>query len=286
MKKQYVSLLAFLIAAGTFYSSCDNKMNKRGALEFSNIQQNEAAHLFGDTTKPGAKLIIDFEYVSKSNDDSLLTYLNDHFISICFDEEYIDTDMATVVKSYSEAYTAEYRMDMEPMFIEDKKVNNREDQEIIASWYDYYQNIHSHIQLYQGDLLVYCVEFNEYTGGADKIEHTNFLNIDLKNRDLITLDDLFIEDYSDALTQLLWEQLMKDNKVSSREELEDIGYGLTGDLTPTENFYVDKTGIVFFYNVYEIAPYSTGSVEIKLSYGAIAHLMKDVKIISALQKSK
>jgi Protein of unknown function (DUF3298). len=286
MKKQYVSLLAFLLSAGYFYSSCDSNMNRpTGALEFDNVQMNESVHLFGDTAKPGAKLIVDFVYVNKSNDDSLKTFLNGEFLAICLDEKRIDTDINSVVKKYADTYITEYRMDLEPMFLEDQRANNREDQQTIASWYDYYQNIKSSIQLYKKDLLIYKASFYEYTGGAHGMEHTNFLNVDLENKHILTLDDIFVEDYSETLTQFLWEQLMKDNNVSSREELEHIGYGLIGNVEPVENFYLDKTGITFYYNIYEIAPYSTGPVEIKLPYESISGLMKEVKIISMLQKS-
>lgn len=40
-------------------------------------------------------------------------------------------------------------------------------------------------------------------------------------------------------------QLMADNNVSTRQELEDMGYATTGDLEPIENFYLDPTGITF-----------------------------------------
>lgn len=286
MRKQYVSLLAFLIATGAFYVSCDGRMSKpTGALEFDNITMDESVHLFGDTAKPGAKLIIDFAYVDKSNDDSLMAFLNDQFIAICFDSKYMHTDVKTVVQNYAGDYTGEYRMDLEPMFLEDQRANNREDQLTIASWYDYYQNIKSEVQLYEKDILIYKVDFDEYTGGAHGMNRTNFLNIDLKNQHVLTLDDIFVDDYSDALVQLLWEQLMIDNNVSSREELEHIGFGLIGDVEPVENFFLDKTGITFFYNVYEIAPYSIGPVQIKLSYPSISLITKEVKIISDLQKS-
>ena len=89
----------------------------------------------------------------------------------------------------------------------------------------------------------------------------------------IRLDDLFEGDYKEALTDLLWKQLMADNNVSTRQELEDMGYATTGDLEPIENFYLDPTGITFYYNVYEIAPYVMGATKITLSYEDIAHLM-------------
>lgn len=52
-----------------------------------------------------------------------------------------------------------------------------------------------------------------------------------------------------------------------------MGYATTGDLEPIENFYLDPTGITFYYNVYEIAPYVMGATKITLSYEDIAHLM-------------
>ena len=62
-------------------------------------------------------------------------------------------------------------------------------------------------------------------------------------------------------------------------ELEDMGYATTGDLEPIENFYLDPTGITFYYNVYEIAPYVMGATKITLSYEDIAHLMNGKFIV-------
>ena len=82
-------------------------------------------------------------------------------------------------------------------------------------------------------------------------------------------------DYKEQLTDLLWNQLMADNKVATRQELEDMGYVTTGDLTPTENFYLSKDGITFYYNVYDIAPYVMGPVKITLPYEMMQHLLSD-----------
>ena len=60
-----------------------------------------------------------------------------------------------------------------------------------------------------------------------------------------------------------------------KQELEDMGYVTTGDLTPTENFYLGKDGITFYYNVYDIAPYVMGPVKITLPYEMMQHLLSD-----------
>lgn len=108
---------------------------------------------------------------------------------------------------------------------------------------------------------------------------TTFLNMDLRTLAPIRLDDLFVSDYKEALTDLLWNQLMADNKVTTRQELEDMGYATTGELAPTENFYLSKEGITFFYNVYDIAPYVMGPVKITLPYEMLQHLLGDDNMV-------
>lgn len=82
MKKQYVSLLAIILATSGFLFSCGDKMNKNtGALEFDSIQVNETAHLFGDTAKPACNLTINFAYPVKSTDNKLKDSLNSYFIA-------------------------------------------------------------------------------------------------------------------------------------------------------------------------------------------------------------
>ena len=78
------------------------------------------------------------------------------------------------------------------------------------------------MQLYYKNLLVYRINYNEYTGGAHGIYMTTFLNMDLINLRPLKLDDIFTGDYKEALTDLLWNQLMADKKVTTHEALEEI----------------------------------------------------------------
>jgi hypothetical protein len=133
--------------------------------------------------------------------------------------------------------------------------------------------VEGRVKFYEKELLVYCINFNEYTGGAHGMYTSTFLNFDLKHIHQLVLDDIFIGDYRDTLSDLLWNQLMADQKVKTKAELENMGYGSTGELTPIDNFYLGKEGITFYYNVYEFTPYAMGAIEITLPYAAIDHLM-------------
>ena len=274
MKKQTVSLLVLLLAASGFFFSCGNTVNKNAyALEFDSIQVNETVHLFGDTAKPACNLILNFAYASQSSDVRLKDSLNTFFLSACFGDKYMAMTPEEAVKKYTEKYVGDYRNDLEPMYKKDEE--DKQDEQSIGAWYSYYKGIESHVQLCNTLILTYRIDYNEYTGGAHGIYMSTFLNLDLRTLAPIRLDDLFAGDYKEQLTDLLWNQLMADNKVATRQELEDMGYVTTGDLTPTENFYLGKDGITFYYNVYVIAPYVMDPVKITLPYEMMQHLLSD-----------
>lgn len=282
MKKQYVSLLAVILAASGFLFSCGDKMKKNtGSLEFDSIQVNKTAHLFGDTAKPACNLLINFAYPSKSSDELLKDTLDKYFIAACFGDKYMGEKPQEVVKQYTEAYISEYRRDLEPMYLEDEK--DKENESSVGAWYSYYKGIESHVQLYEKNLLVYRINYNEYTGGAHGIYMTTFLNFDLGLMRPLRLDDLFVGDYQEPLTDLIWNQLMADNGAKTRAELEDMGYGSTGEIAATENFYLNKDGITFYYNVYDITPYAMGPVIVSLPFQMLEHMLGSNPVIGELK---
>ena len=282
MKKQYVSLLAVILAASGFLFSCGDKMKKdTGSLEFDSIQVNKTAHLFGDTAKPACNLLINFAYPSKSSDELLKDTLDKYFIAACFGDKYMGEKPQEVVKQYTEAYISEYRRDLEPMYLEDEK--DKENESSVGAWYSYYKGIESHVQLYEKNLLVYRINYNEYTGGAHGIYMTTYLNFDLGLMRPLRLDDIFVGDYQEPLTDLIWNQLMSDNGAKTRAELEDMGYGSTGEIAATENFYLNKDGVTFYYNVYDITPYAMGPVVVSLPFQMLEHMLGSNPVIGELK---
>lgn len=282
MKKQYVSLLAIIVAVSGFLFSCSDKMNKNtGLLEFDSIQVNKTAHLFGDTAKPACNLVINFTYPVKASDELLKDTLTKYFISACFGDKYIGEQPAEVVKQYTDAYVQEYRRDLEPMYLEDEK--DKEEESAIGAWYSYYKGIESRVQLYEKNFLVYRIDYNEYTGGAHGIYMASFLNMDLGLMRPLRLDDVFVGEYQEVLTDLIWNQLMADNDAKTRSELEDMGYGSTGEIAPTENFFLDKEGITFYYNVYDITPYAMGPVSVSIPFQMMEHMLGSNPVIGELK---
>lgn len=275
MEKQFVSLTTALLAVSCIFFSCSSTVNKntRG-LRTDSICLNETAHLFQDTAKPACNLVVNFCYFNDAVRPSTKDSLNSYFQYICFGEEYEKLTPQEAVEAYKQAYIDEYRTDLEPMYREEEEELKDSDTPI-GSWYSYYKHIDSRVQTLTDELLVYKFSFDEYTGGAHGIYMTYFFNIDLQRMQSIKLNDIFAGDYQEALTEMLWNQLMADNDVTSRQELEDMGYAATGELQPTENFYLTHEGITFYYNVYEFTPYAMGPTEISLPWAAVSDIRNE-----------
>ena len=274
MNKHIYHILVLFVVTSTLLVGCGhNSTNKIGAFQFTSLQVDKTSHLFADDTKPACQLIMDITYVKQSSDDSLKDSINNYIKSFCLGYIYIQMPIQQDIQSYADKYISNYKNDLEPMYQKDEQEN--EDSNTLKAWYSYYQKIHGKVQRYTNNLFTYCSQFEEYTGGAHGIYMTYFLNIDLKTMTPIRLEDLFVEDYKEQVTDLLWNQLMMDKQATTRKELEDMGYVTIGELEPTDNFYLTENGISFFYNVYDIAPYAVGAIEITLPYEMLSHLLSD-----------
>lgn len=280
MKKEmrFLSLMLLLIALG--FSACQQATTKgakqKWALQYDSLQINRTEHLFGDTARPACNLVLNVGFVKEAKEQKLRDSLNHYFIAFSLSEDLAMKSPQEAIETYVQHYTHKYRSDLEPMYL--KEMEELADGQSMGSWYSYYKTVESSITRCEGVLLTYRCHYEEYTGGAHGMYATNFLNLDMRTLTPVTLDDLFVGEYQDELTRLLWEQLMKDNNVSTQDELRDLGFASTGELTPTENFYLDDKGITFYYNVYDIAPYVMGSVTITLKRDDVAHLIGDASL--------
>jgi hypothetical protein len=276
MKKRYVILSIIIFAVTGFFCSCHEKAVRQGDLAFDTIRQTFKEHLFGDSAAPACNLTIDYVYPVSSSQKELQDSLSKLFVTECFGRGYAgQKSVEDIIRHYAKTYTDTYRNEVEPVYLENKKYDEDESIAItIGEWYSYMQTIKTNVQYYEGNLLVYRIAKEEYAGGAHGIYLTYFLNINLTQMRPLHLKDICkATNYKELLTDLLWNQLMADNHAATREELEELGYGATGDLTPSENFYLGEEAITFYYNVYEFTPYVMGPVEIRLPYAAVKHII-------------
>lgn len=281
MKKYSFGLSTLVLLAGiTMFSCGGKKQDKVNELSIDSVVVKESSHIFNDSSKPKCELEIHFTYIKDAQSKTIKDSINNTLTNFCFGKEYIGQEAKAVIAAYKDSYIKRYKKDVEDFYAEDVKKNT--DSDFTGEWYNYSKSIKSNILFNESILLTYQIDTYEYTGGAHGMYTSNFINFDLKTGKRLTLADLFKTDYKKELTRILIAQLLKNNKVVTESELEDLGYFITEPLTPTENFYISKEGLNFFYNVYEIAPYAMGTTIIKLPFSAIEPLMKEDNAINEL----
>ena len=281
MKKGTTILLIALLIAGCWLASCSNTGQPSRNLQFEEITLSKSEHLFADESKPACNLSIDFVFVNNTTTIGAKDSINAYLLSALFGKKYQQLSPQEAMEGYAMEYVTNYRADLEPMI--QKDIDNHIDKDQLTAWYSYEQELKGSIETYKGMLLSYRTYKNEYSGGPHGMYTTEFTNLNLSSLQPILLDELFVEEYQETLTELLWYQLALDNGVETRDELEEMGYATTGELAPTENFYISEDGITFYYNVYEIAPYSMGPTQITLSYDMLEYILNyDNKLVNEL----
>ncbi len=141
---------------------------------------------------------------------------------------------------------------------------------------DYYESSHiCYVRLNEHDLL--CLEYatNEYTGGAHGNYGSNYQVFNSQTGQKLKLNDLLRPGYEQALTQKAEQTLRRNYGIGSQESLSEFGFSLPqGKFALNENFYVNRSGLGFYYNTYEIAPYAVGPQDIFIPFSEIKHLIK------------
>lgn len=125
---------------------------------------------------------------------------------------------------------------------------------------------------------VYEVLLSSYQGGAHGSYYYQFRNIRLADGKAMLKDDVFKPISEDAIRDLLMQELLKTNECKSVEELQEkTGITMLGDVyINDDNFQLQADGVLFSYNIYEIAPYSSGAVFVKLTYDQLKPFLQEL----------
>lgn len=123
--------------------------------------------------------------------------------------------------------------------------------------------------------LNYTATTYEFSGGAHGITNVALMNFDPHNGSEIMLNDFFVPNFEEPLTLALIQALGRRIGAETPEQINKKGYfNIEETLCPTENFQLARDSIIFLYNPYEIAPYSTGITRIALGYNQIQDIIQ------------
>jgi len=104
-----------------------------------------------------------------------------------------------------------------------------------------------------------------YLGGAHGSHVVQYFNFDTKSGKLLKIEDIVPADKEMLVLMAMGDQLCKDWDAKDIADLQEkTGITLLGDLYLTNNFLLKGDSILFLFNQYEIAPYSSGLISVTL----------------------
>jgi len=125
----------------------------------------------------------------------------------------------------------------------------------------------SNVLIASDTLISVQVDVDSFMGGAHGMFTTSFINLDSKNGAPYLIDRFLKPGYQDFLNELGEEEFRKEQELADTTSLEWAGFSFPENrFRLNENYSFRKEGIVFFYNSYEVGPYSMGSTEIIIPY--------------------
>lgn len=119
-------------------------------------------------------------------------------------------------------------------------------------------------------------EFDHFTGGAHGNSEKYFMNFNSLDGKKLNLSDLLVANYETELNRVAEKIFRMEKELSTEANLEEAGFWFKeGKFSLNENFGIKNDGLSFYFNSYEIAPYSMGPTEIKIPYAEIKNLIKE-----------
>lgn len=136
--------------------------------------------------------------------------------------------------------------------------------------YCYQEFLDGEIEQKNAQFLSYKMKRYYFSGGTHGLETTTFLTFDLANGTQVTQSDIFINGFEEPVRKLLVEKLQKE----FQERGSDMDNLWIDQILPNDNFALTEKGVKFWFNPYEIAPYSEGSACVTLTYEELKHWLR------------
>ena len=125
------------------------------------------------------------------------------------------------------------------------------------------------------NLLSLSFSERSYLGGAHGLATLHYLNLDPATGARKALTDLLKEGTLPDATALAQARFRQVRGVADGTTLKDAGFTFENDaFVLSDNFALRDDGLAFYYNPYDVAPYSMGATEIVLSPDEIRSLLK------------
>ncbi|OCL26696.1 hypothetical protein U472_12030 [Orenia metallireducens] len=141
------------------------------------------------------------------------------------------------------------------------KKHNKDAQDYEFPIYPYQSSTDYQVYYNKDNILSLTITYYEYTGGAHGNYFKEAFNINLHTGKELSLGDLLgkNKDYQKTINDKIKNKIRKHQELYFADDTHNLKI-----LSKNSNFYLQENNLVIYFQVYEIAPYSTGTPEFKI----------------------
>lgn len=279
MKKNAYSILTVCTLSGTLLSGCIQPDTKT-APKVESLQADTTVYLKEGMNNPNCQINLSLSYLQPASEtDSLSLKINAAIQEAAFGKSYEALPAGEVAATLQKEYIDNYLTDVKQLF--DADMYNGMKPEDIPQWYNYQYDISSSLQMGKDSIWNYGITYFSDTGGAHPNTQKKYFNINSATGEMITAGQVFSPKHEKEICDLILKQLiyemnqrMNTDTITSVAGLNEFGILLDSSLYIPENFLLEKEGVMFYYNRYEIAPYSAGDFSLTVPYEQINAYLK------------
>ncbi len=165
-------------------------------------------------------------------------------------------------------------------FIKDYQIFKEEFPDASQSWI--IERI-GEVKLNKANIL--AVDFTEYafTGGAHPNTFVSFKNFNLLTGDELVLNDIITSEKQEETRRIAETEFRKIKNLKPDEDLGIAGFWFEENkFSLNDNFLITESGLLFYYNNYEITAYAFGPTELMLPYSKIKNFLSDNSTVKGL----
>ena len=237
-----------------------------GALSFDIFPFEDSTKLFPNVNNsPQATYSMDVLLPAKNTEESVFEFLRTQIIKQLRHDSltgnYAHLQISDVQKTARDSFFKNYKAELKeekPDTAENYSLNHAENRsmEVISN---------------ADGLLSLGFRAYNYSGGAHGNYGSQLMTYDVKNKKVVTLNDLFKPNYKAVLSAALSRSARQYLGIKPNESLE--GH-LFEKPEPNDNFMVNKKGILFNYVPYEIASFAQGEIQLFVPFDELKTILK------------
>lgn len=236
-------------------------------MEFDSVVVDSVARLLDIPDAPTCELSLSIQYAKGGKAE----LINDTLLrSGILTPDYLSLDQQKLtvkesVDSFVCRYITDYLKDYRELYVADRDH---------GASYNCIYKVKTRTRSNNKNVLNYIAEIFSYGGGAHGIKQTLVRNFDVKTGHLITLDDIFVSGYEDAMKAKIVEKMSSKFKVKDLQALQEKYIFADSHVYVPENFILEDKKIIFIYCEDEIAPHDVGEIRLTFYKGEISTYLK------------